>query len=188
MSNRKVGWQQRDSIFARPRRKAGRPTKSDLEQRARLKAQAAKDDEVRALIEESIARGEDVSDIVFPAPPPSSPAMAFLIKRLWGVPVERADAALKDALRDLLRSDLALDPKSRREVFDLYTRTDEQKRLGEDRAFIGVFEDHKKYLRENRGMTAIEAEEFIAAARGWTRGTLLKNLQRARKRLRKATK
>jgi hypothetical protein len=170
---------------------SGRPTKADLQERARLKAKAAEDDEVRALIEESIAKGQDVSDIIFPAPRPSSPAMAFLLDRLRGlkdVTDRQFEAAYKAAAADLLRSDLPLDPETRRQVFDLYARTDEQKRLGKDRAFIWMFEDQKRYFREHRGMTAIEAETFIASTRGWTRDTLLKNLQRARKRLRTAAK
>jgi hypothetical protein len=51
-----------------------------------------------------------------------------------------------------------------------------------------AFEEQKKYLREHRGMTAPEAEAFIATNRGWEVGTLRKNLQRARKRLREAAK
>jgi hypothetical protein len=183
MSNRKVGQQQRGHIFERPKRRAGRPTKADLDDRAELKAWAAEEDEVRALIEESIAKGETSFLIPFPAP---TPAMAFIIERLKGVP-DRDGAVLKDALHDLLRSDLELDPKTRREVFDLYTRPPAQKRVAEARAFIASFESLKDYFC-GRGMTAVEAEQEIAACRNWQLGTLHKNLQRARKRLRGAAK
>jgi hypothetical protein len=63
-------------------------------------------------------------------------------------------------------------------------RTPKERRLGEDRAFIDFVAMTKQHWA-GRGLTMAEAEEQIAAARGWSdRETLLRMLRKAKARLR----
>jgi hypothetical protein len=88
----------------------------------------------------------------------------------------------------LLRSDVPLDDDARRQIADAWERehrTKEQASLDAARLFL-YFIDMDKRRLNRRGLTMVDAEKQIAAQHGWKVGTLHKELQRARKRLREA--
>lgn len=155
--------------------KKGRLSRADRVELKRLAVRAAEDDLLSAEIMAGIGRGDDMSNILHPSLD-LAPAMAFLVERL------KDGATPKDAVHDLLLSDLQLDPGTRRWVLNVYTQTAEQRRRAKDRALVSWFEDLKAHLR-GRGMTAKEAEESIAAGRGVKLGSLVRELTRARRRL-----
>jgi hypothetical protein len=166
-----------------------RPSKADLRERERRKADAEAHDRERAAIEAAIARGE--FRLPAGAASPFTPAVDFIRARLAGVPIERFEEAMRSAMLALLRSDVPLDADVRRQIADMWERerrTKDEASIDKDRAFV----DHVAMLKRNllqRGMTAKQAEAEIAAKRfAWKRGTLDRKLRRVRKRLRKAAK
>ena len=196
-------------------RKAGRPTQADLEERQRRRANAAEQDRRRQEMEAKIAQGRvkliswfeymtgdvDVSDpdvlIAMDTLPPAlyPPYWRFLHDKLQDAPSERFEEAVLRALRDLLVSDVALDPEERRWVVQSIAdmkaslaRTPKQRRLAEDRACLQVVEWQRSDLIR-RGLTVSQADDEIARRHGWKDGkTLRRMLKRARKRLREAAK
>jgi hypothetical protein len=170
------------------RRKAGRPTKADLDERERRKAKAEEHDRHRAAMEAAIARG----GLWLPADAvsPFSPATQFILDRVHQVTADQFDDAMRATMLALLRSDVPLDPDPdiRRQIANTWERerrTKQQERLDEGRAFIDHVDMMKKHLGE-RGLTMGEAEKKIAKARGWKPGTFQRNLRLARARLKAA--
>jgi hypothetical protein len=164
------------------RKRGGRPNKAALLEREQRKAEAAEQEQERAVIEAAIGAGEDVSDVVYPAHASLlSPVTRFLIERL-GMTGEWSDEVIHDALLDLLCTDFARSAKSRRQIVGMLRRkTPEQKRASKARAFLLWVEQAKDYLRE-RGMTGEEAEQEIAKTLGCKVESLHVTLTRARKR------
>jgi hypothetical protein len=113
------------------------------------------------------------------APLRRTPAMAFLItKRRQGV-------ALRTAMLDLLlRTDIPLDPDTRRRMFETFQeRTKEQERLDKDREMLAFRRELKDHLHFDRGYTMPEAEKAVAKALGYKKvGGLLSAVKRARKK------
>jgi hypothetical protein len=116
-------------------------------------------------------------------PPEESPAIQFLLDRMKGVEVSVFDDEMHRAMIDLLRSDTPLDRTSRQWIADLFfrlafpNRADEAQ--GKRRVEAAAAELMKRCYQE-RGMTALEAEEAVAEDLG------LKSVDALRKRMQRA--
>jgi hypothetical protein len=150
-------------------RKAGRPSKATLAERARLKAKAAEQDRFRTEMERKIAQGR-----------------VQLID--WDTATVRSfmGETLPD---DCLVAAPPIPDKILAELFNALMndkRTPRERRRDQDRALLGFAASMKQHL-VGRGLSAAEAEEQVAAARGWKdRETLQRMLRKARARLRRA--
>jgi hypothetical protein len=96
-----------------------------------------------------------------------SPAMRFVCDGLIGVTVANLDDEMHKALLDLLASNTPLDPQWRQWMFDWFSRPRPRRgrpratRGDKRRAFVAASEGLKQ-LGQDRGMTALDAEEWAA--------------------------
>ena len=100
---------------------------------------------------------------------PWSPAVEFLVKRLDGVSLDELDSKFKQALIDLIASDVPLDQKTRSliaaELRRLYFPDAKRDRHAKRQSEIKVIENRKRQLLD-RGMTMKEAEDLIVKEMG----------------------
>jgi hypothetical protein len=146
------------------------PKTSAKELEAR-KERARLQDEHRQQVEAQIAELEkqglsaeqirDAFGLWFPEYPP---AMQLLFDRLKDVEDAKVYDAVHRAVVDLLRSDMPLDRQSRQWIADLFFRLtfpnqkDDARRQREQKAAVA---DALKRFYQDRGMTALEAEEQV---------------------------
>jgi hypothetical protein len=100
---------------------------------------------------------------------PLSPAMEFMRKRLNEVSPDDFDSGWKQAIVDLVESDIPLDRHTRSkiaaELRRLYFPNSVRDRREKRQLESAMIEDQKRYLLST-GMTAAEADQIIAKERG----------------------
>jgi len=150
-------------------RKAGQHGRSDLAERARLKAEAAAHDRFREEMESKIAQGR-----------------VELIE--WDEAVARTlmGEKLPD---DCLVAAPPIPDKLLAALFNAlmnHRRIPKERKRDEDRALIAMIAMMREHLAGQGGLTMAQAEEQIAAIFGWRhRGTLRRMLRMAKTRLRR---
>ena len=115
-----------------------------------------------------------------------SPAARFIFDKLNGVPTERLEDARRQAVCDLLGSDVALDAHMRKclaaELRHLYFPNAERDKYDEERRKLRDVEAARASA-EGRGEKLRDADEDIAKAFGWkSSGAMHRWMSRARAR------
>jgi hypothetical protein len=155
-------------------------------ERERFEAHIA---EIEELIELGVVTDAQLEDHrLFPEFffPKLSPAMQFLSDRLSGVSSDDDyDNKWKQAIVDLVKSDIPLDPRSRSllagDLHRLYFPNDERDRRDKQRMEAAWIEELMETAL-SRGMTTAEAREEIAKALG------INSVEALRKRVQRAPK
>jgi hypothetical protein len=153
------------------------------------KERARKEDEHRRWLEAEIAKlGPNPTEAELDAlglfVPWVPPAEQFMIDKLKGVPLEQFDDEWKRAVCDLVASNVPLDAYMRKllagELRRLYFPNPEHERQEKGRLEAQFWKWEQRWL-EQRGETALDAEEMIAESHGLSVAALRKRKQRARK-------
>jgi hypothetical protein len=116
---------------------------------------------------------------------PISPATAFIMERLKGVSLEDPlfDSKYKQAIVDLVASDVPLHPRTRAllagDLYRLYFPNSARDRRAKRQLESAMIEDQKQYLLST-GMTAAEAVQMIAKERGIKPAALHKRVNRTK--------
>jgi hypothetical protein len=159
-----------------------RRKKTTRAERAKRKAEARKQDRLREKIERQIALGtvkiipweeatirvlggEQLPEDVLVEAPPDPPAIEFLCRRLRHVPVDQVDAALKQAVTELLSSNTPMSAHERQDFEDLRRQLKSQRRPRKISPAVRAqaYEGEINAL-VRRGYTAGQAKEKVIEA------------------------
>jgi hypothetical protein len=157
----------------------GRPSKKDLEERARRKKEYEREEEHRERMESLIKERRPLSDLV------REPGMKFLFGRIEGVTIGQSQAAWQRAILDLLESDLPLDKDARGriavEMRNLMYPTTAAKQAAIDEKVARI--KQAIAVLERRGEAPADARDQIAEALDFASGESFRKWFAAHKHL-----